>query len=1215
MPLISESKRHRSRLIRKTSSAGSVSGTLSEEELWDDSDEDGEHVSKRTRDTGIVESQGSLNSSYCQPRQGLVIEDDEDDDEDEEQDGDDEEGSDGSLELLVEDDRSHASDNEDEYEDEGEGCRYQPNGPTLFTAYPPPNPESHLWKIISLDDADTLRSVLAATIRFKRAKPGPTVTSTSAATTTTKATAAAIDILDMLYYGASVRAVACTSLLLGLDYRSESLASFAGTYRSIESIDITSGSGGVGSSSRAGSEENSEVAADVLLSIAESISLNPAAIVAMRKGRRFVGPPSREHDRSSSSSRSTAAALQDAPRQYSYTPLIPALTHADRIDVVLLYCKYVPDHVLSVLKSVAPGRRNSLLFEILLPPLYWGILSALNVLDTALLKREQGQRGGSKGKISSSLTPRVSCGSSAGSGTGADFSLTALKSLSLQRFLEKTVSFDGQNILCWVAVFDDDADADVRSTQLEAEEEAAQAQTSALTSQVALTVTETVTMTGISKKTDVAPTQASISTSMFVEMLFQLHPTLAQQKTARGLAATHYAALGTLDVLQALLRSGASSLVKDEQGWTPFLYALMAENVACALALLKDYNGNGAGAAVQQLRLLGTLINQTSNTDDGACSDRRREISEGDWQEKKVSDIHRGMDKRVSKMLISLGTVYEFRTLLNDVLRENISLLDEELGYLLTYPSLINLDNKMAISKKALQLLSHESNDQDGKYPIFGKDDDAGVAIGAAGVFLSREEPWQDLIDYSLGRRDEKGKLILTTGGQGSGSGGSRGWNSAHSSLSKASFFGHQRSSSPSIIGNNNTSSPSSNNKKHFFHEGSIAAKIRLNQTARLFKKSLIFQYKAEVGFGKGVERELLEAISKGMIMPHRETNSSPRQVAAYSNFNSSSYSPMSCAPHLFYQPEEGATTYFPLPLHVNQLSRYEAFYVCGRMIGHLMLRRMQNTLGSLGTALGINLPLCLWKLILNKTPSFDDVATVDEALHRSLQWMLVHRDEVTSLGLFFTASAAFHNHDDGANSSTSGPGGAREVDLKANGARTAVTKNNVSEYVALLTQHVTSGRMYQQAYAIRLGMLSILPSMVLSLFSEQELSILMTGSFAIDINNWKTHSTISAGSTLSHSADNVMKWFWKLVADLTDTERGLLLRFCTGCSRVPMGGFQQLKPQFNISIIPYCEDTSLPTAATCFNLLKLPKYPSERSLRKNVLIAITYGSEGFSFS
>jgi ubiquitin-protein ligase E3 C len=62
------------------------------------------------------------------------------------------------------------------------------------------------------------------------------------------------------------------------------------------------------------------------------------------------------------------------------------------------------------------------------------------------------------------------------------------------------------------------------------------------------------------------------------------------------------------------------------------------------------------------------------------------------------------------------------------------------------------------------------------------------------------------------------------------------------------------------------------------------------------------------------------------------------------------------------------------------------------------------------------------------------------------------------------------------------------------------------------------------------------------------------------------------------------------------------------------VGGFRSLKPSFTITKTEFSPNKSLPTAATCFNILKLPDYKEKELFRKNVMIAILHGSEGFSF-
>lgn len=93
------------------------------------------------------------------------------------------------------------------------------------------------------------------------------------------------------------------------------------------------------------------------------------------------------------------------------------------------------------------------------------------------------------------------------------------------------------------------------------------------------------------------------------------------------------------------------------------------------------------------------------------------------------------------------------------------------------------------------------------------------------------------------------------------------------------------------------------------------------------------------------------------------------------------------------------------------------------------------------------------------------------------------------------------------------------------------------------------------------------------------------------------------------------VQWFWTVVRVLSTEERALLLKFCTGSSRLPVDGFGGLHPAFLIHKTGYDERRPLPTSATCFNMLKLPDYPDSATLEKSLLLAIRFGAEGFAFT
>jgi len=62
----------------------------------------------------------------------------------------------------------------------------------------------------------------------------------------------------------------------------------------------------------------------------------------------------------------------------------------------------------------------------------------------------------------------------------------------------------------------------------------------------------------------------------------------------------------------------------------------------------------------------------------------------------------------------------------------------------------------------------------------------------------------------------------------------------------------------------------------------------------------------------------------------------------------------------------------------------------------------------------------------------------------------------------------------------------------------------------------------------------------------------------------------------------------------MTQAELSLLLKFVTSCSRSPPLGFKDMHPPFTLRRVPIRRDKDrLPTASTCFNILKLPAYSS----------------------
>merc|ERR1712032_1418634 len=140
----------------------------------------------------------------------------------------------------------------------------------------------------------------------------------------------------------------------------------------------------------------------------------------------------------------------------------------------------------------------------------------------------------------------------------------------------------------------------------------------------------------------------------------------------------------------------------------------------------------------------------------------------------------------------------------------------------------------------------------------------------------------------------------------------------------------------------------------------------------------------------------------------------------------------------------------------------------------------------------------------------------------------------------------------------------------------------------------------------MRSGLETILPIHWLRLFNPTEVEFLLYGNDIdkIDVSEWQEHTAYQGFS----ENDVTIQLFWRvLLTRFTQEDIGKMLQFTTSLYRPPLLGFKQLKPPFTIqnTMAPSTsnnnnnqqlaeltmEERRLPTAATCFNLLRLPPY------------------------
>jgi ubiquitin-protein ligase E3 C len=225
------------------------------------------------------------------------------------------------------------------------------------------------------------------------------------------------------------------------------------------------------------------------------------------------------------------------------------------------------------------------------------------------------------------------------------------------------------------------------------------------------------------------------------------------------------------------------------------------------------------------------------------------------------------------------------------------------------------------------------------------------------------------------------------------------------------------------------------------------------------------------------------------------------------------------------------------------------------------------------------------------------DLHTMDATLYNNLMFLKTYEGDASDLCLTFSIA-------------TNDFGNSNEMDLIPNGANIEVTDNNKHRYIELVAKHHVCDRVKEQSEAFTRGLWDVIDKQWLGIFNEPELQVLISGPSdgLIDILDMKANTQYAGGY---HSLDRHVSRFWKVVSSLSKKQQAALLRFVTSCERPPPLGFASMNPPFTIQRI---SGDKLPTASTCFNVLKLPVYSSEKLLRERLIYSIESGT-GFELT
>lgn len=252
------------------------------------------------------------------------------------------------------------------------------------------------------------------------------------------------------------------------------------------------------------------------------------------------------------------------------------------------------------------------------------------------------------------------------------------------------------------------------------------------------------------------------------------------------------------------------------------------------------------------------------------------------------------------------------------------------------------------------------------------------------------------------------------------------------------------------------------------------------------------------------------------------------------------------------------------------------------RLVGKLMGAAIRT-----GCCLELDLPGLVWKQLVGEDCVREDVAAVDDQFHRDVESAL----QTHSAGEWEAKRRTWEVR--------SLAGGVKE--LFPGGASVEVPFAERAEYVARASQYRVD-ECEEQIKAIREGLHSVVPSLVLPLLMWRDLEVKVCGRPTIDVERLKSlteYKDIHGGAE-----HRVSKLFWKVVSDMSNDDLAALLAFTWGRTRLPV---EHSGDHLILQLLEGRGDDYLPQAHTCFFTLDLPEYSSEAVMRAKLLYAI-YG-------
>ncbi|MCJ1351826.1 MAG: hypothetical protein MMC33_001810 [Icmadophila ericetorum] len=245
-----------------------------------------------------------------------------------------------------------------------------------------------------------------------------------------------------------------------------------------------------------------------------------------------------------------------------------------------------------------------------------------------------------------------------------------------------------------------------------------------------------------------------------------------------------------------------------------------------------------------------------------------------------------------------------------------------------------------------------------------------------------------------------------------------------------------------------------------------------------------------------------------------------------------------------------------------------------------------------------------------NYRANINDLRDLDETLYQGLLKLKNYPGNVEDFCLDFTVTDTISSPLDGS--------GQRTItrELRPGGSEIAVTNANRLVYITYMARHRLQIQPRLQTDAFLRGLGLMIPPSWLSMFNQSELQTLLGGDASeIDVQDLRKNTLYGGVYVIGNDGleHPTVTMFWEVMQAYSDADRRKVLKYVTSTPRSPLLGFDKLNPRFSIRDSG-ADQTRLPSASTCVNLLKLPIYQHKDVLRQKLTYAINAGA-GFNLS